>query len=459
MVSLKLPVAIGLVVLLGFGGVVGATDVVDLDGDSVPVVQELSEGTDPLTADTDSDGLDDGEELYEYETDPTDEDTDSDGIADGDEINQYDTDPRVSDTDDDDLDDEEEIREYDTDPTAADSDEDGLEDGSEVTDHHTDPNDADTDGDGLEDGEEVNEYSTDPKDLDSDDDGLDDGSEVNRYSTDPTAADSDDDGLDDHEELNEYDTDPNDADTDSDGLEDDEEVNQYETDPNDEDTDNDGLSDYAETHGNGLLEETDPLKRDILVEIDYMEGDRPSESEIERVEEQYAEAPIKSPDGSSGINLVIEVDDEVEQDAPTDPEDLDRLMEQNFDHEDQGVFYGVAVQDAENDNEEVAGFSSPGYDNGQFAFMVDGENDEEFVDGSTSNLISHELGHSFGLSNDDYEGIDSTDVPEHEYDSVMNYNADITQVKYNTGEPFDDWDYIEDEQYTPEVDEDHIEED
>lgn len=456
MVRLKLVVLIGAVLLIGSGGVVGATNVVDLDGDNVPVIEELSEGTDPLDSDTDADGLNDGEELNQYGTDPRDPDTDSDSIEDAEEINEYDTDPLTVDTDSDGLADGDEIREYDTDPTVADTDGDGLDDGPEVADHETDPIVSDTDDDGLEDGEEVNSYGTDPKIADTDSDGLDDGEEIEQYDTDPTASDTDSDMLGDQLEVEELNTDPTDVDSDGDNLEDGQELLTYQTDPNDEDTDNDGLSDYAEIHGDGLLEDADPLKRDILVEMDYMRGDRPSQSEIERVEQEYANAPIENPDGSSGINLVIEVDDELEQGGPTDSDDLDQLMDDNFDHEDRGVFYGVAVQDAETNDEEVFGFSRSEQDNGQFVFMVDGKNDEDFVDGSTGYLISHELGHSVGLSSLDYRGIDSQDVPYDEYNSVMSYNSEVTAVSYSSGEPFDDWEHIENQQYTPNVDEDEI---
>ena len=64
--------------------VVLATPVVALDGDDVVAVEELLDGTDPLAADTDGDGLDDGREA-ELGTDPTAADADDDGL-DGEEV-------------------------------------------------------------------------------------------------------------------------------------------------------------------------------------------------------------------------------------------------------------------------------------------------------------------------------------------------------------------------------------
>lgn len=58
----------------------------DPDGDGLTNAEEEENGTDPFDADTDNDGLTDGQEVNEYGTDPTDSDTDDGGVSDGDEI-------------------------------------------------------------------------------------------------------------------------------------------------------------------------------------------------------------------------------------------------------------------------------------------------------------------------------------------------------------------------------------
>ena len=65
-----------------------------------------------------------------YITDPNDADSDDDGLSDGDEVNTYATDPNDADSDDDGY----EVM---------------LSDGEEVNTHGTDPNNMDTDGDGV----------------------------------------------------------------------------------------------------------------------------------------------------------------------------------------------------------------------------------------------------------------------------------------------------------------------
>ena len=154
-------------------------------------------GTDAeTTADPDADGLDNQTE-FSLGTNPNLADSDSDGLIDGDEVNTHSTDP---------LD--------------ADSDDDDLSDGDEINTYQSNPNDNDSDDDGLIDGEEVNTHSTSPTDNDSDNDALSDSAEINTHSTNPNDADSDDDGLSDNDEINTYQSDPNDADTSNDGISD-----------------------------------------------------------------------------------------------------------------------------------------------------------------------------------------------------------------------------------------------
>lgn len=122
---------------------------VDTDGDGLTDQLEELLLTDPLTADTDSDGIDDYTEINLTMTDPILPDSDGDGTDDGDN----------------------------------DTDSDGLTDAQEIV-KGTSPVNPDSDGDSLEDGEEVNTYGTDPLKADTDGDGADDATEI-RYGFDP----------------------------------------------------------------------------------------------------------------------------------------------------------------------------------------------------------------------------------------------------------------------------------
>uniref|UniRef100_UPI000594989D GEVED domain-containing protein n=1 Tax=Thiofilum flexile TaxID=125627 RepID=UPI000594989D len=188
--------------------------------------------TDPLDADTDNDGLLDGQEdankngaVTSGETSPLDADTDDDGLSDGaEDANKNGV-----------------VDAGETSPIKVDTDNDGLQDGTEkgvtttiaggtssgstpvsyvgtdtaifIPDSNsttkTDPLDADTDNDGLLDGVEdankngvVDAGETNPLDADSDDDGLSDGAEdankngvVDAGETNPLNVDTDSDGL------------------------------------------------------------------------------------------------------------------------------------------------------------------------------------------------------------------------------------------------------------------------
>lgn len=137
---------------------------IDVDKDGYPDFYELDNGSDPDDAtsippdpavadepadgqrlDSDGDGLFDDDERDVYGTNPNDSDTDGDGGDDGFEVYSG-TDPFTAD-----------------DQTQEDSDGDGLFDTDEEQLYGTDPSDFDTDSDGVGDGAE-DENGTDPTD-------------------------------------------------------------------------------------------------------------------------------------------------------------------------------------------------------------------------------------------------------------------------------------------------------
>ncbi len=118
-----------------------ATAAADADGDGLTYAQELARSTNPDDADSDDDGISDGDEVNgwqaggeTYTTDPTVADSDGDTLADGDE-RKYGSDPHLIDTDGDTLSDGEEVHGWKrdgtvfyTNPTSRDTDNDGQPD-------------------------------------------------------------------------------------------------------------------------------------------------------------------------------------------------------------------------------------------------------------------------------------------------------------------------------------------
>jgi len=154
-------------------------------GDGLTNLQEFENGGNPLSSDTDDDGLSDGDEFHTHNTKIDNKDTDSDGLNDFDEIMVENSDPLVEDTDEDGV-----VDGLDDEPINPDNDddEDGLTNIDETLAYFSDPLIPDSDGDGISDGDEVNIYDTDPTFIDSDGDDFPDNIEINR-DTDPNDFD------------------------------------------------------------------------------------------------------------------------------------------------------------------------------------------------------------------------------------------------------------------------------
>mgnify|MGYP005725230239 CR=1 FL=1 len=253
----------------------------DIDGDGLFTKDEKRYGTNPKLADTDDDGLNDGEEVLIHKTNPLLADSDRDELLDGEEIQKYRTDPKK-----------------------ADSDGDKIKDGLEVNRSKTDPMSADTDSDGLDDLEELRQR-TYPTKADSDEDGLNDGDEIKIHKTHPRKADTDNDGLNDADEINRYKTNPLERDSDKDGLKDGEEVNQHKTDPLKNDTDGGSIDDGTEVlrGSNPLLADDDvPVldikenKRIILDGVTFRTGSAEIDPSSARILDQAYYTLVQNPE-------------------------------------------------------------------------------------------------------------------------------------------------------------------
>jgi len=141
----------------------------DTDGDGLPDLYEQLIGTDAAVADTDQDQLPDGYEVKTLNSDPTNANsldvTQNDGAYDSDKdgLSNYEeytlgTDPLTADSDHDGLSDGDEVNTYGADPLKSDTDGDGLSDGDEIA-LGLNPLVVDTDGDGIPDNEEKIEQS------------------------------------------------------------------------------------------------------------------------------------------------------------------------------------------------------------------------------------------------------------------------------------------------------------
>lgn len=279
----------------------------DPDLDNITNLGEYGYGTNPNLNDTDTDNLDDFEEIFVYFSNPLSNDSDLDLLGDYYEVtidplddqylqnNTFQTDPNFWDTDGDQLSDYYEVAISGTNPIANDTDGDLMLDGYEVyynldpffddasfnydTDELTnyqeflyngDPFDSDTDDDRLLDSEEVF-WGTDLTLDDTDGDYLTDYLEVIYYGTNATNWDTDFDGLSDMFELYIFGSSPFLPDSDGDSLLDGDEVFIYGSHPLRVDTDYDGLIDPLEIAFNSApyLADTDGDGMDDYFEYIY----------------------------------------------------------------------------------------------------------------------------------------------------------------------------------------------
>ena len=252
-----------------------------------------------------------------------------------------------------------------------------------------------------------------------------------------------------------------DVDTDGDGLYDSQEV-RLGTSSTNSDTDGDGLSDFAEVYGYNWIDlrakGVSPTRKDLLVECDYYEGYRPLDDAINDVVDAFANAPVSNPDGSSGVNLIVDIDQEIEaNDAPgildlttSDWTDYTAIRGEYFSVLREGV-YRYCVWAAKYDSgEERPSTNSTGlatFNSDRFVIT----NLPTGSGGSTVRIkqagtFMHEIGHTLGLTHSFYPPKAANERAgsygyQPNYFSVMSYFHQLAGLAYRSdpSQPFVDF--------------------
>ncbi len=218
------------------------------------------------------------------------------------------------------------------------------------------------------------------------------------------------------------------------------------TDPFVADTDGDGLPDGEEVlpTADGLNLRAfgvSPLRRDILVEIDWFgnqNGHQPSlqplPQTIMMIEQVFAAAPLTNPDGSTGISIRIDYGQggaftggnqlPGAPDYITFPAQFQTFKADHFDPRRYGRFhyciFAMKYNAPDNGSSGIAELSGDD-------FMVTLGNVVGFTPYPTAATFVHELGHNLGLRHGGFENLNN----KPNYNSVMNYRHQFNGIDVN----------------------------
>jgi hypothetical protein len=214
------------------------------------------------------------------------------------------------------------------------------------------------------------------------------------------------------------------------------------TNPNNPDSDGDNLEDGDEIYGTttgvnlpGMG--ANPNRKTIFVEIDWTEdgyntsfhSHRPRPGMVSRVQAAFAASPLTNPDGSTGIDFIIDYGQGglftggTEILDGTNPEYLEFSYHWHDNYMDPSRFgyfhHGVFTHRY---NSPSNGSSGVAYINGD-AFFVTLYQYWDWDEG-VANTLMHEIGHNFGLRHGGFENRNR----KPNYNSVMNYNNQFPGV-------------------------------
>lgn len=197
-----------------------------------------------------------------------------------------------------------------------------------------------------------------------------------------------------------------------------------------QDTSGDGIPDQL-IRDNPLFEGASPLRRSMFFEIQYTPGvtREDVETHMDRVETFFADAPIRNPDGTMGMDIHYTIEGELDEFGHSVSEsDLASALFNHFQRRRQGYYYLLFVDHFE----------------GLAGRIIDGEALGTELRSST---LLHEIGHAIGLYGG-LVGIDDHQRTFEEYPSVMNYNSRPSTFTFAGGDGLDspnDWGIIDEE--------------
>lgn len=212
---------------------------------------------------------------------------------------------------------------------------------------------------------------------------------------------------------------------------------QFGTNPNDSDTDGDNLSDLAELYGWGGVDlqywGASPKKKDLFIEADYYANRMPTANGLQRVVDAFAAAPVSNPDGTTGIALHVDLNQQIAAaDADADLSlnvswaEFDVIKNKYFASRRAPFFHYMLFA-----NTHSGGTSSgksrgiPAHD---FVVTLGGWPVPGGTELQQAGTLMHEFGHNLGLRHGGNE-----DAPNYKanYFSLMNYAYQVNGLRVN----------------------------
>lgn len=219
------------------------------------------------------------------------------------------------------------------------------------------------------------------------------------------------------------------------------------TNPNLADTDGDRISDGDEVLGTtaglnlpGMA--IKPTKKDILIEADWFDDSlecgahshRPTDAAVTRLKTAFASSPVTNPDGTTGVNIVVDKGQGGVFTGGTVVPDADGVLSlgvnsnefvaiknANFAANRVGYFHYVLLPHRYNQTSGSSGQAElPGNDLIVSLYCANS-------DTNVANTIMHELGHNLGLHHGG--NVDTNYKPN--YNSVMNYQFQFPGIDTN----------------------------
>lgn len=195
----------------------------------------------------------------------------------------------------------------------------------------------------------------------------------------------------------------------------------------DGDLDNDGISNGLEMNPVGRLDlrtlGANFRRKDVFVEMGYMkESYLPTAESLETIKKAFADAPVKNPDGSTGISIHLKQGAKVPFDDDLSPyrREFSALKKRYFKSRGDVYHYMIWANRYNSGGSSGVSMGIPGKD-----FIVSlGSWGRRNTERAKIGTFMHELGHNLGLK---HGGVDHNNYKPN-YISIMNYAFQIAGV-------------------------------